>query len=183
MILVKYFLKKDHYIVFKSQFICYSIMASLVAQLVKNPPAMRETGFDPWVGEIPWRRERLRTPVLWPGEAHGLYSRRVGHGWAALTVTHMVLVTAATIYWAEVYDIVRHLENKLLTNMYLCTSGCSGSLLRGGYPLLRSAGFSLQRLPLLRSTGCRCSGFSQCGLSGCSSQVVKHELRSCDAQA
>ena len=45
-------------------------MASLVAQLVKNPPAMWET----WVGKIPWRRERLPTPVLWPGEFHGLYS-------------------------------------------------------------------------------------------------------------
>ena len=30
-------------------------LASLVAQLVKNPSAMRET----WVGKIPWRRERL----------------------------------------------------------------------------------------------------------------------------
>ena len=45
-----------------------------MAQLVKNPPAMREPGFDPWVGKIPWRRERLPTPVLWPGEFHGLYS-------------------------------------------------------------------------------------------------------------
>ena len=44
--------------------------ASLVAQLVKNPPAMRET----WAGKIPWRRERLPTPVYWPGEFHGLYS-------------------------------------------------------------------------------------------------------------
>ena len=26
------------------------------------------------VGRIPWRRERLPTPVLWPGESHGLYS-------------------------------------------------------------------------------------------------------------
>ena len=47
--------------------------ASLVAQLVKNPPAMRET----WVGSLgwedPWRRERLLTPVFWPGEFHGLY--------------------------------------------------------------------------------------------------------------
>ena len=33
--------------------------ASLVTQLVKNLPAMWETGFDPWVGKIPWRRERL----------------------------------------------------------------------------------------------------------------------------
>jgi len=30
-------------------------------------------GFDPWVGNIPWSRERLLTPVFWPGEFHGLY--------------------------------------------------------------------------------------------------------------
>ena len=30
--------------------------------------------FDPWVGKIPWRRERLPTPVFWPGEFHGLFS-------------------------------------------------------------------------------------------------------------
>ena len=48
--------------------------ASLVAQMVKNLPAMWETWFDPWVGKIPWRRERLSTPVFWPGEFHGLYS-------------------------------------------------------------------------------------------------------------
>ena len=48
--------------------------ASLVAQLVKNPPAIGRPGFDPWVGKIPWRRERLPTPIFWPGEFHGLYS-------------------------------------------------------------------------------------------------------------
>ena len=30
--------------------------ASLVAQLVKNPPAMQETGFNSWIRKIPWRR-------------------------------------------------------------------------------------------------------------------------------
>ena len=30
--------------------------------------------FDPWVGKIPWSRERLPTPVFWTGEFHGLYS-------------------------------------------------------------------------------------------------------------
>ena len=38
--------------------------------------------FDPWVGKIPWRRERLATPVFWPREFHGLQfmeSKRVGH--------------------------------------------------------------------------------------------------------
>ena len=34
----------------------------------------RRPGFDPWVGKIPWRKERLPTPVFWPGEFHGLYS-------------------------------------------------------------------------------------------------------------
>ena len=38
----------------------------LVAQLVKNPPVMRET----WIGKIPWRREQLPTPESWPGEFH-----------------------------------------------------------------------------------------------------------------
>ena len=45
-----------------------------MAQLVKDPPAMRETWVQSWVGKIPWRRERLPTPVFWPGEFHGLYS-------------------------------------------------------------------------------------------------------------
>ena len=45
-----------------------------MAQPVNNPPAMQETGFDTWVGKIPWGRDRLPTPVFWPGEFHGLYS-------------------------------------------------------------------------------------------------------------
>ena len=28
-------------------------------------------GFDPWVGKIPWRKERLPTPVFWPEEFYG----------------------------------------------------------------------------------------------------------------
>ena len=34
----------------------------------------RRPGFNPWVGKIPWRRERLPTPVFWPGEFQGLHS-------------------------------------------------------------------------------------------------------------
>ena len=36
--------------------------------MVKNPPAMQETGFNPWVRKIPWRREWLPTAVFLPGE-------------------------------------------------------------------------------------------------------------------
>ena len=46
--------------------------ASLVAQLVKNLPAMREA----WVRSLGWEdplgRKRLPTAVFWPGEFHGL---------------------------------------------------------------------------------------------------------------
>ena len=56
---------------------CPALQASLVAQLVQTSPAMWETRVDPWIGKI-WRRERLPTPVFWPGESHGLCSPR-GH--------------------------------------------------------------------------------------------------------
>ena len=48
--------------------------ASLVAQLVNNPPAVQEAWFHPWAGKMPWRRERLPIPVFWLEEFHGLYS-------------------------------------------------------------------------------------------------------------
>ena len=48
--------------------------ASLVAQLVKNLPAVWDTWVRFLVGKIPWRRESLPTPVVWPGEFHGLYN-------------------------------------------------------------------------------------------------------------
>ena len=47
------------------------IRASLVAQMVKNLPAMRRPRFDHWVRKIPWRREGQHTPVFLPGEFQG----------------------------------------------------------------------------------------------------------------
>ena len=58
--------------------------ASLVAQVVKNSPAMQET----WVGKIPWRRAWQPTSVFlprespWtekPGGLQSMGSQRVGH--------------------------------------------------------------------------------------------------------
>ena len=40
--------------------------------MVKNVPAMHKIVLDPWVGNIPWRRDLwLLTPVFLPGEFHG----------------------------------------------------------------------------------------------------------------
>ena len=44
--------------------------ASLVDQLVKNPPAMWETWVRSLGWKIPWKREMLSTLVFWPGEFH-----------------------------------------------------------------------------------------------------------------
>ena len=47
-----------------------AIGACLVAQTIKNPPAMQETQVPSLVGKIPWRRKWLPTPVFLPGEFH-----------------------------------------------------------------------------------------------------------------
>ena len=69
--------------------------ASLVAQTERILLQCRRPGFDPWVGKIPWRRERLPTPVFWPAEFHGqrrlvgysLQGRRVRNDWSDLVCT------------------------------------------------------------------------------------------------
>ena len=44
---------------------------TLVAQMVKNLPAMWETQVPSLGREDPWRREWQPTPVFLPGEFHG----------------------------------------------------------------------------------------------------------------
>ena len=54
--------------------ICISLItskSSIIAQSVKNLPAMQETTFDFWVRKIPWRRKWQPTPVSLLGESHG----------------------------------------------------------------------------------------------------------------
>ena len=52
-------------------FLLLAQWASLVTQMVKNPGDLqcKRPGLDPWVGKIPWRRERLPTLVFLPGES------------------------------------------------------------------------------------------------------------------
>ena len=45
------------------------VWASLVVQMVKNPPACGRPGFDSWVGKIPWKRAQQLTPVFLPGQS------------------------------------------------------------------------------------------------------------------
>ena len=50
---------------------CWELEVSLVAQTVKNLPAMQETWVQSLDQEDPWRRAGQSTPVFLPGESHG----------------------------------------------------------------------------------------------------------------
>ena len=77
--------------------------ASLVAQLVKNPPAVRETWVQPLGWEDPLERQRLPTPVFWAGEFHvySMGSQRVGYDSATFTFTlsHLTFPFAGTVLY------------------------------------------------------------------------------------
>ena len=49
----------------------YFITIFLVAQMVKNLPAMHETRVQFLGGKIPWRREWQPISVFLPGKSHG----------------------------------------------------------------------------------------------------------------
>ena len=51
-----------------------TLWASLIAQLVKNSPAMQETLVQFLGQEDPLEKGKAPTPVCWPGEFPGLYS-------------------------------------------------------------------------------------------------------------
>ena len=76
------------------------VVLSLVAQLVKNPPAMWETWVQSLGWKIPGRRERPPTSIFWPGEFHGWYSawgRRVGHDWVTFTSLLILCVLSVSV--------------------------------------------------------------------------------------
>ena len=74
-----------------------------MVQVIKNLPAVQETGFDSWVGKIPWKKKWKPTPVFLPGEFHGQRSlagytpsQRVRHDWARTHTEKLNKFTTAT---------------------------------------------------------------------------------------
>ena len=51
--------------------ITFILGTSLVAQMVKNLPSMQETQVRSLDQEEPLEKERLPSPIFWPGEFHG----------------------------------------------------------------------------------------------------------------
>ena len=69
--------------------------------MVKNLPAMRRLGSDPWVRKIPWRRKWQPTPVFLPGKFHGQRSL-VGYspwGHTELDMTEQLKILREPVGW------------------------------------------------------------------------------------
>ena len=79
-----------------------SIRVSLVTQMVKNHLQCRRPRCNPWVGNIPWRREWLPTLAFLLGEFHrqrslvgySSWGHRVRHDWVTNTFTFTILHAA-----------------------------------------------------------------------------------------
>ena len=78
------------------------IRASLVAQMVKNPPAMQETQDQSWGQEDPLEKGMAThsSILAWrfpwteePGRLQSMGLRRVRHDWVANTLQHILCVT------------------------------------------------------------------------------------------
>ena len=94
--------------------------AFLVAQSVKNLPAVQEIWVQSWIRKIPWKRKWQPTPVFLPGESpwteepgglQSMGSQRVGQDWATkhrnITERIKVMRTLAEGRWlcfAECYS-------------------------------------------------------------------------------
>ena len=83
-----------------------SLGVSLVAQRVKNLPAMLETWVRSLGWKIPWRREWLPTPVFLPGEFYGqrnledykaMELQRVRHRLSDLTLAASLILGYLTL--------------------------------------------------------------------------------------
>ena len=121
---------------------------------LKNPP-----GFDPSVGKIPWRRERLPTPVFYPGEFHGLYSlwgHKELHRTKRLSHTHMVIIDCAG-------SLLLHGLSSSCGKQGLLSSYSARASHRGGFSCCGA-----------RAQGC--TSFSNCG-----SWALELRLSSCAA--
>ena len=93
--------------------------ASLVAQLVKNLLAMSEiwVWYPGW--EIPRRRERLPTPVFWPGNSMDYW---VTMSWTQLSDFHFRIFNMLKYNFKNIFKIVKSIASKQ-AYVYLCLEG------------------------------------------------------------
>ena len=96
------------------------------AASVKGPACQyrrcKRCRFDPWVGKIPWRRERLPTPVFSPGDSHGQRSlvgyivHRVAKSWTRLKQ----LSVHPSAVWRVFQEMIENMVSTLIKEARWC---------------------------------------------------------------
>ena len=76
-----------------------SLVASLMAQRVKNLLAVQETRVNSWVGKIPCRRDWQPTPVFLPGESRGQRSLAGYSSWGCKESDVTDRLTLQALLW------------------------------------------------------------------------------------
>ena len=85
----------------------------------------KRCGFNPWIGDMPWRRAWQPTSVFLPGESHGQRSLQATvHGVAkSQTWLKRISMHTAHVGWAKhVYDIFVHYTDKRMSESLLFLS-------------------------------------------------------------
>ena len=90
-----------------------SLVAFLLAQLVKICLQYRRLGFSPWVGKIPWQRAWQPTSVFLPGESHGQRSL-VGYSPQGCKELDMTERRSTTYILTGLLVISKHLDLLIL---------------------------------------------------------------------
>ena len=89
--------------------------------LVAPACQFRRRGFNPWMGNVPWRRKWQPTQLFSPGKSHGQKSlagyspwgrKRVGHDWVTKHVGCMTLDTQTRLDTCDTGDSVRIRDGK-----------------------------------------------------------------------
>ena len=108
--------------------------------VVKNLPAneeeLKRCGFDPWVGNIPWRRKWQPTPVFLSGNFHGQRSL-VGYSqWGCKELdttkhnTHTQVINRMIKYTYIEFGVGNHSPNPFLGSQITADSDCSHEIKR-----------------------------------------------------
>ena len=82
----------------------------------------RRPWFESWAGKIPWRRERLPTPVFWPGNSMDCTVCGVAKSWTWLSDFHFHF-SLSTPNFETVYLLYSFaVANWIWTHLYLVTT-------------------------------------------------------------
>ena len=113
-----------------TEVVCHSIMDKWLPwwlREVRHLPTMQETGFNPWVRKISWRRKWQPTPVFLPGKSHG---QRHLVGYSPWKTNKDSVVMQIRLFWiafhpagiAHTQLLLQVMQLNVVWKLYLCLS-------------------------------------------------------------